>query len=54
MFQRKATEDSFSRFPICMWHSRQCGGAVYMNAGAYDGEISFVIESAEVLMIIKK
>lgn len=25
------------------------GGAVFMNAGAYDGEISFVIESAEVL-----
>ena len=25
------------------------GGAVFMNAGAYDGEISFVIEEAEVL-----
>ena len=25
------------------------GGAVFMNAGAYDGEISFVIEKAEVL-----
>jgi len=25
------------------------GGAVFMNAGAYDGEVSFVIEKAEVL-----
>ena len=27
------------------------GGAVYMNAGAYDGEISFVLKSAKVLDI---
>ena len=32
-----------------MWNTGTIGGAVFMNAGAYDGEIAHVIESAEVI-----
>ena len=45
----KATEASLSGFQFACGIPGSVGGAVYMNAGAYDGEISFVIESAEVL-----
>jgi UDP-N-acetylmuramate dehydrogenase len=45
----KATENSLSGFQFACGIPGSVGGAVFMNAGAYDGEISFVIESAEVL-----
>ncbi|WP_238916610.1 UDP-N-acetylmuramate dehydrogenase [Clostridium sp. YIM B02555] len=45
----KATENSLSGFQFACGIPGSIGGAVFMNAGAYDGEISFVIESAEVL-----
>jgi UDP-N-acetylmuramate dehydrogenase len=45
----KATESSLSGFQFACGIPGSVGGAVFMNAGAYDGEISFVIESAEVL-----
>lgn len=45
----KATEASLSGFQFACGIPGSVGGAVYMNAGAYDGEISFVIEGAEVL-----
>ncbi|MFT8348453.1 UDP-N-acetylmuramate dehydrogenase [Clostridium saccharoperbutylacetonicum] len=44
-----ATENSLSGFQFACGIPGSVGGAVFMNAGAYDGEISFVIESAEVL-----
>lgn len=45
----KATEASLAGFQFACGIPGSVGGAVYMNAGAYDGEISFVIDSAEVL-----
>lgn len=45
----KATENSLSGFQFACGIPGSVGGAVFMNAGAYDGEISFVIESADVL-----
>ncbi|ALP88677.1 UDP-N-acetylmuramate dehydrogenase [Clostridium butyricum] len=46
---KEATAASLSGFQFACGIPGSVGGAVYMNAGAYDGEISFVIESAEVL-----
>lgn len=45
----KAIENSLTGFEFACGIPGTIGGAVFMNAGAYDGEISFVIESAEVL-----
>ena len=45
----EATERSLSGFQFACGIPGSVGGAVFMNAGAYDGEISFVIEKAEVL-----
>lgn len=44
-----ATEGALSGFQFACGIPGSVGGAVFMNAGAYDGETSFVIESAEVL-----
>ena len=46
---KEATEAALAGFQFACGIPGSVGGAVYMNAGAYDGEISFVIESAEVL-----
>ena len=46
---RTAYENGLSGLEFACGIPGSVGGAVYMNAGAYDGEISFVIESAEVL-----
>lgn len=46
---KEATESALAGFQFACGIPGSVGGAVYMNAGAYDGEISFVIESAEVL-----
>ncbi|OOM16610.1 UDP-N-acetylmuramate dehydrogenase [Clostridium saccharobutylicum] len=45
----EATAGSLSGFQFACGIPGSVGGAVFMNAGAYDGEISFVIEKAEVL-----
>lgn len=45
----EATAGALSGFQFACGIPGSVGGAVFMNAGAYDGEISFVIESAEVL-----
>lgn len=45
----EAINGSLSGFQFACGIPGSVGGAVFMNAGAYDGEISFVIESAEVL-----
>lgn len=45
----KAAENSLTGFEFACGIPGSVGGAIFMNAGAYDGEISFVIESAEVL-----
>ena len=45
----EATTGALSGFQFACGIPGSVGGAVFMNAGAYDGEISFVIESAEVL-----
>jgi UDP-N-acetylmuramate dehydrogenase len=45
----EATEGALSGFQFACGIPGSVGGAVFMNAGAYDGEISFVIESAKVL-----
>ena len=45
----KAMENSLTGFEFACGIPGTIGGAVFMNAGAYDGEISHVIESAEVL-----
>lgn len=45
----EATKASLAGFQFACGIPGSVGGAVYMNAGAYDGEISFVIESAEVI-----
>ncbi len=44
-----ATSAALSGFQFACGIPGSVGGAVFMNAGAYDGEISFVIEKAEVL-----
>ena len=44
-----ATKANLTGFQFACGIPGSVGGAVFMNAGAYDGEISFVIESAEVL-----
>jgi UDP-N-acetylmuramate dehydrogenase len=46
---REAVLGSLAGFQFACGIPGSVGGAVFMNAGAYDGEISFVIESAEVL-----
>jgi len=45
----EATKGALSGFQFACGIPGSVGGAVFMNAGAYDGEISFVIESAKVL-----
>ena len=45
----KAMENSLTGFEFACGIPGTIGGAVFMNAGAYDGEIAHVIESAEVL-----
>lgn len=45
----EATKGALSGFQFAYGIPGSVGGAVFMNAGAYDGEISFVIEKAEVL-----
>ena len=44
-----AIENSLTGFEFACGIPGTIGGAVFMNAGAYDGEISKVIESAEVI-----
>jgi len=44
-----AAKESLTGFEFACGIPGSVGGAVFMNAGAYDGEISFVIEKAEVL-----
>ena len=44
-----AAKESLTGFEFACGIPGSVGGAVFMNAGAYDGEISFVIESAEVI-----
>lgn len=44
-----ALEDSLTGFEFASGIPGSVGGAIYMNAGAYDGEISKVIEDALVL-----
>ena len=46
---KAASEHNLTGFEFACGIPGSIGGAVYMNAGAYDGEVSFVIESAEVL-----
>jgi UDP-N-acetylmuramate dehydrogenase len=46
---RQAAEASLAGFEFASGIPGTIGGAVYMNAGAYDGEISQIIESAEIL-----
>ena len=45
----KAMENSLTGFEFACGIPGTIGGAVFMNAGAYDGEIAHVIESAEVI-----
>lgn len=45
----RAAESSLTGFEFASGIPGTIGGAVFMNAGAYDGEISQIIESAEVL-----
>lgn len=45
----KAMENSLTGFEFACGIPGTIGGAVFMNAGAYDGEISHVVESAEVI-----
>lgn len=45
----EATAGALSGFQFACGIPGSVGGAVFMNAGAYDGEISFVIDKAEVL-----
>ncbi|MFA6942146.1 MAG: UDP-N-acetylmuramate dehydrogenase [Clostridiaceae bacterium] len=44
-----ALEESLTGFEFASGIPGSVGGAIYMNAGAYDGEISKVIEDASVL-----
>lgn len=45
----KAMENSLTGFEFACGIPGTIGGAVFMNAGAYDGEIAHVIESADVI-----
>ena len=45
----KAIENSLTGFEFACGIPGTIGGAVFMNAGAYDGEIAHVIESAEII-----
>ena len=45
----EAVRNSLTGFEFACGIPGTVGGAVFMNAGAYDGEISHVIESAEVI-----
>lgn len=45
----RAAEASLTGFEFASGIPGTIGGAVFMNAGAYDGEISQIIESAEIL-----
>ena len=49
---RNAMKSSLTGIEFAAGIPGTIGGAVFMNAGAYDGEISHVIESAEELMKI--
>lgn len=46
---REACKSSLTGFEFAAGIPGTIGGAVFMNAGAYDGEISQIIESAEIL-----
>lgn len=46
---REACNASLTGFEFASGIPGTVGGAVFMNAGAYDGEISQIIESAEIL-----
>ena len=46
---REASNASLTGFEFAAGIPGSIGGAVFMNAGAYDGEISHIIESAEIL-----
>ncbi len=46
---KKAAEASLTGFEFASGIPGTIGGAVFMNAGAYDGEISQIIESAEIV-----
>jgi len=46
---REACKASLTGFEFAAGIPGTIGGAVFMNAGAYDGEISQIIESAEIL-----
>ena len=46
---KKAVENSLTGFEFACGIPGTVGGAVFMNAGAYDGEIAHVIESAEII-----
>ena len=46
---REACNASLAGFEFASGIPGTVGGAVFMNAGAYDGEMSHIIESAEVL-----
>ena len=46
---KKAGENSLTGFEFACGIPGSVGGAVFMNAGAYDGEIKNVIKEAEVL-----
>ena len=45
----KAMENSLTGFEFACGIPGTIGGAVFMNAGAYDGEIAHVIERAEII-----
>lgn len=44
-----AVENSLTGFEFACGIPGTVGGAVFMNAGAYDGEISHIIDSAEII-----
>lgn len=46
---KKALENSLTGFEFACGIPGSVGGAVFMNAGAYDGEVSFVIKESEVI-----
>lgn len=46
---KAASESSLTGFEFACGIPGSVGGAVFMNAGAYDGEISFIIDSAQVI-----
>nr|MBP6491649.1 FAD-binding protein [Clostridia bacterium] len=46
---KEAAGESLTGFEFAAGIPGTIGGAVFMNAGAYDGEVSFIIEEAEVL-----